>query len=134
MSSLFAFKKSWKEIIMNFIIRLLLNKKRDVVYNSILMIIDQYIKMIRYVLIIKKIDVAKLTKMFFKKIVLCFNISSKIVSDRKFVFTNAFWFAIYYHARIQQHLNNVFYSQTNEQIERQNQMFKHYLKCFVNKK
>ena len=66
------------------------NKKRGVVYDSILMIINQYIKMIKYISIIKKIDAAKLTKMFFKKIVLRFNMSDEIVNDRKFMFMNAF--------------------------------------------
>ena len=70
--------------------KLFSNKRRGVVYNSILMIIDEYIKMIKYVLIIKKIDVAKLTKMFFEKIVLYFDISDEIISDKKFVFTNVF--------------------------------------------
>ena len=75
---------------MNFITKLFSSKKRDVVYDSILIIINRYIKMIKYILIIKKIDVAKLTKMFFKKIVLRFNISNKIVNDKKFMFINAF--------------------------------------------
>ena len=67
-----------------------LNKKRDVVYDSILIIIDRYIKMIKYVLIIKKTDVAKLTKMFFKKIILRFDMSDEIMNNRKFMFTNMF--------------------------------------------
>ena len=75
---------------MNFIMKLFLNKKRGVVYDSILIIIDRYIKMIKYILIIKKINVAKLTKVFFKKIVLRFNMSNEIVNNRKFMFTNAF--------------------------------------------
>ena len=75
---------------MNFIMKLFLSKKRDVVYNSILIIINQYIKMIKYVLIIKKIDVAKLTKIFFEKIILHFNMSNEIVNDKKVVFINAF--------------------------------------------
>ena len=75
---------------MNFIMKLSSNKKRGVVYDLILIIIDRYIKMIKYVSIIKKIDVAKLTKMFFKKIVLRFNMLNEIVNDKKFVFTNAF--------------------------------------------
>ena len=75
---------------MNFIMKLFLNKRRDVVYDSILTIIDRYIKMIKYILIIKKIDVAKLTKIFFKKIILHFDMSDKIVNDKKFMFTNAF--------------------------------------------
>ena len=39
---------------------------------------------------IKKIDVAKLTKMFLKKIVLRFDMSDEIVNDRKFMFMNVF--------------------------------------------
>ena len=75
---------------MNFIIELFSNKRRDVVYDSILMIIDRYIKMIKYISIIKKIDVAKLTKVFFEEIVLHFDMSNEIMSDRNFVFTNEF--------------------------------------------
>ena len=51
---------------MNFVIELFSSKRRDVVYNSILMIIDQYIKIIKYISIIKKIDVAELMKVFLK--------------------------------------------------------------------
>ena len=75
---------------MNFVIELVLNKKRDVVYDSILIIINRYIKIIKYISIIKKIDLVKLTKVFFEKIVLRFDISNKIVSDKNFVFTNEF--------------------------------------------
>ena len=75
---------------MNFVIKLSSSKKRDVVYDLILMIIDRYIKMIKYILIIKKIDVAKLTKVFFEEIVLRFDMSDEIVNDRNFMFTNKF--------------------------------------------
>ena len=75
---------------MNFVMKLSLNKKRDVVYDSILIIINRYIKMIKYVSIIKKVDVAKLTKMFFKKIILRFDMSNEIINDKKFMFINAF--------------------------------------------
>ena len=70
--------------------KLFSSKKRDVVYNSILMIINRYIKMIKYVSIIKKINVAKLMKMFCDKIILRFNMSDEIVNDRKFIFINTF--------------------------------------------
>ena len=46
--------------------------------------------MIKYILIIKKIDVVKLTKVFFKKIVLRFDMSDEIVNDRNSVFINEF--------------------------------------------
>ena len=75
---------------MNFVIELFLSKRREIVYDLILMIIDRYIKMIKYILIIKKIDVAELTKVFFEEIVLHFDMSDEIMSDRDFVFTNEF--------------------------------------------
>ncbi len=46
--------------------------------------------MIKYILIITRINVAELTKIFFEKIVLRFNMLANIISDRDFVFINAF--------------------------------------------
>ncbi len=46
--------------------------------------------MIKYILIITRINVAELTKMFFKKIVLRFNMLTDIISNRDSVFTSAF--------------------------------------------
>ena len=48
---------------MNFIIDLSLNKRKEYIYNVILMIIDRYIKIIKYLLIIKKINILKLKKL-----------------------------------------------------------------------
>ena len=41
---------------MNFIINLLSNKRKDYVYNAILIIINKYIKIIRYLIINKIIN------------------------------------------------------------------------------
>ena len=54
---------------MNFIIDLSLSKRNKVVYNLIFVIIDKYTKIIKYLSINIKIDILKLTNMFFKKIV-----------------------------------------------------------------
>ena len=75
---------------MSFITGLFANKRREVVYDSILMIIDRCIKMIKYIFVIKKIVVAKLAKLFFEKIILRFEASTSIVSDRNSIFINAF--------------------------------------------
>ena len=73
------------------------------------MIVDRCTKMIKYLSVIIKIDVAKLIKLFFKKIVLYFNISADIVNDKNFLFINAFWSVFCYHAKIKRWLNTVFY-------------------------
>ena len=75
---------------MNFIIDLSLSKRDKVVYDLILVIIDKYTKMIKYLSVSIKIDVSKLTNVFFEKIVLHFNISADIVSDKNFLFVNVF--------------------------------------------
>ena len=131
MTFLFIFKKSWKKIIMNFVIDLSFNKRKEVVYNSILIVMNRYIKIIKYIFIIVKIDVVALTKMFFEKIVLRFDFFNDIMSDKKFVFINVFWSTICYHAKIKRRLSIVFHFQTNELIERQNQILKHYFWTFV---
>ena len=75
---------------MNFIIELLFNKYKNVVYNAILVMINRYIKMIKYLFVFITIDVAALTKLFFAKIVYRYDISYDIVNNRDFVFTNVF--------------------------------------------
>jgi len=69
---------------------LLSNKYCKVVYNSIFIIINCYTKIIKYIFVIIRIDIAKLAKVFFNKIVLYFEILTNIVNNRKFVFTSIF--------------------------------------------
>ena len=75
---------------MNFVIDLPSNKRNKVVYDLILIIVDKCTKMIKYLSIIIKIDVLKLTNVFFEKIVLHFNISVNIVNNKNFLFINVF--------------------------------------------
>ena len=75
---------------MNFVIKLSFNKYKNVVYNVLLVIINRYIKIIRYLFIFIIIDVIALTKLFFIKIVYRYNIFYNIVNNRGFMFTNVF--------------------------------------------
>ena len=52
---------------MNFVIDLSSSKRDKIVYNLIFIIVDKCTKIIKYLLIIIKINIAKLTNMFFKK-------------------------------------------------------------------
>ena len=74
----------------NFIMNLSLSKRRGHIYNAIFIIINRYIKMMRYFLIIKKIDSIKLLNLFYNKVVLRFNKFNNIVINYKSVFTSAF--------------------------------------------
>ena len=69
---------------------LFLSKLKSVIYNAILIIINRFIKIIKYFLIIIKIDIAKLAKVFHAKIIYRYDISNKIISDRESIFINNF--------------------------------------------
>ena len=67
-----------------------MNKYREIIYNLILIMINHCIKIIKYIFIIKKIIIVELIKMFFKKIILHFEISINIMSDKEFIFINIY--------------------------------------------
>ena len=75
---------------MNFIIELLFNKYKNVVYDAILVIINRYIKMIKYLPVSITIDAAALTKLFFIEIICRYDMSYDIINDRNFIFTSVF--------------------------------------------
>ena len=75
---------------MNFVISLLLSKFKNVIYNVILIIINRFIKMIKYLFMKITIDVVTLTKVFYNKIICYYNILNDIVNNRDFIFINNF--------------------------------------------
>ena len=87
---LFQFIDSWKKITMNFITKFLFSKLKKLIYDACLIVIDCYIKMILYILIIKQINAVKLIDVIFKKIVLIYNAFDDIMSNKKFVIINAY--------------------------------------------
>ena len=69
---------------------MLLNKYYKIIYNLIFVIVNYYTKIIRYISIITKINIAKLAKIFFKKIVLYFETLANIINNIKFIFIKIF--------------------------------------------
>jgi len=69
---------------------LLSNKYYKIIYNLNFVIVDCYTKIIRHISIIIRINIAKLAKVFFDKIVLYFEISINIVNNRKSIFISIF--------------------------------------------
>jgi hypothetical protein len=75
---------------MNFITNLSSSKRSDDVYDSVLVIVNRYIKMTLYISVTKKIIVVELTKIIFDHVMLKYDASKDVVSDREFVFTSAY--------------------------------------------
>jgi hypothetical protein len=130
LQSFFLFQDSWQKIIMNFITDLSSSKRSNDVYDFVLVIINRYIKMTFYIFVTKKITIVELTKIIFDHVMLKYDVSKDVVSNKEFVFTSAYWANICYHMKMKRRLSIAFHSQTNEQIERQNQNLKHFLRVF----
>ena len=103
-------KNFWKKIIWNFIIELSSNKRKRIVYDFIFVIVNRCIKIIKYISIIVKCDNAKLTKIFFEKIVFNFDMFIDIMSDRNSIFISVFWSTLCYYLKIKRRLSTAFHS------------------------
>ncbi len=114
LQSLFLFQNSWQEIIMNFITNFLFNKSLNDVYDFVLVIINRYIKMTFYIFVTTKIIVIELTKIIFDHVMLKYDASKNVVSNKEFVFTNAYWTNICYHMKMKKRLNIIFHSQIDD--------------------
>ena len=75
---------------MDFITGLPPSKRRGVVYNTILIIVDRYTKIVRYLFIKKDLDAAALAELFFEEIICRYGILNSIVSDRGTMFISTF--------------------------------------------
>jgi hypothetical protein len=75
---------------MNFITNLSLNKRLNDVYDFVFMIINRYIKMTFYIYVTKKIIAIELAKIIFNHVMLKYDTSKNVVSNKEFVFTNAY--------------------------------------------
>jgi hypothetical protein len=60
------------------------------VYDLILMIVDHYIKMTRYLSMKKTLTVVKLAELFFEEVALRYEMSNNIIIDKDNLFINAF--------------------------------------------
>ena len=60
------------------------------IYNIIFIIINRYIKIMKYLLVFFIINIAALTKLFFIKIIYRYDMFYNIVNNRDFMFISVF--------------------------------------------
>ena len=101
-------------------------------YNAILVVVDRYTKLARYYPILKTITAEQFGDLFIHTVFCSFGVPSSIVSNQGSIFTSIFWSALCHYLCIKRRLSMVFYPQTNDQMERQNQTLKQYLHAYVN--
>jgi transposase InsO family protein len=127
-------KRPWGEISMDFITGLpgCKNPAGGPDFDAILVVVDRYSKMARYIACHKTVDSPELAKILWERVFSLFGTPDGIVSDRGTVFTSHFWSAFCFHLRCKQRLSTAFHPQTDGQTERQNQALEHYLRSYCN--
>jgi hypothetical protein len=128
-------REPWTNIALDSIVGLLESRKSDEgkSYNAILVIVDRFSKMTRYIPIRNTIDAVKLANVLVHKLILRgAGVPSSIVSDRGPQFTSKIWSALCYYLKIKQRLSTAYHPQTDRQTERQNQTLEQYPCAYVN--
>lgn len=125
-------KGPWKELSMDFITGLPPSKRGDGVYDAILVVVDRYTKMVRYLPSTVECTAADLAELLFQKVFLRYGSPDGIVSDRGSLFTSSYWSDVCFHLKIKRRLSTAFHPQTDGQTERQNQTLEHYLRVYCN--
>jgi hypothetical protein len=128
---LFISNRSWINIIMNFVIELLDNRK----FNVILMMIDRFIKMHHYVFCIAEEDetfAEETIKLLINHVWKLHAFSNTIISNRDFQFVLLVWKTVCKTLKINVKLSTAFHFETNDQTEIVNQEMKRYLRSYCN--
>ena len=101
-------------------------------YNLILVIVDWLIKMVHYKPIKVTINASGLAKVIIDMIMQHHGVPESIVIDQSLLLISKFWSSLCYFIETKKKLSIAFYSQTNGQTKRQNNIIKLYLNVFVN--
>ena len=119
---------------MNFIIKLSKFKKlvTKFKYNSIMIVMNKFIKKAYFVLFHEKMRAEKVIYLFEWYIIANHEVSTKIISDRDIWFRSKFWQMLITLKEMKMKMSTTEHSQTDDQIEQLNQIVKQYLKCYVN--
>ena len=117
----------WEEITADFIVLLLPSKRNGVVYNMILVVIDQYTKMAIYIPTTNTINASEFADLFVNYIITKYSVPKGIITDRGSIFMSVFWSEICFQSKVKRRLSTAYYPQTDRQTEQQNQTLEHYL-------
>ena len=87
---LLIFQKVWNFIVMNFIMNLFSLNWQSWTYDVIFVIINYYIKMMKYFSTTFNIDVFKLTELFINTILKNYDLSTFLIINHEFLFTSSY--------------------------------------------
>ena len=129
-------ENSFHTMIMNFIIDMssARNSYINKINDAILILMNKLTKHATYIATIKDLNTKNFAKLLWREFISHHDMMRDIISNRNSLFTSHFWLTLCWHLSARRQFNIAFHSQTNDQIERQNQVLKHYLRVYYNYK
>ena len=123
----------WKDLSMDFMTGLpVLTDWKSKSYDSILVIIDRFTKIMHYKPVKITIDATDLAEVIIDVMVRHYDLPDSIITDWGSLFMSKFWFSLCYFLEIKRRLFTAFHPKTDGQTERQNNIMEAYLRAFVN--
>ena len=125
-------ERAWTDIALDFVVGLPESKRRGRKYDAILVVVDRFSKMARYIPTTMRIDAVELAETLVDEIFNAHGIPASVVSDRGTTFTSHYWGTFCYYLAVKRRFSTAFHPQTDGQTERMNQTLETYLRCYVN--
>lgn len=100
------------------------------VVDSVLVIVDRFSKLVRYIPCTKTIAARELAELIYVEIISKTGVPDSFVTDRGSVFTSKYWSDLCWHLRVKRRLSTAFHPQSDGQTERMNQEMEAYLRIF----
>lgn len=101
-------------------------------FNSILVIVDMFTKMVHFEPTYTTSDAAEFSRLFIRSVVARHGLPTQVVSDRGSKFTSLFWGEVTKALGIDRRLSTSHQPQTDGQTERTNQTLEEFLRAYTN--
>ena len=103
---------------------------RKVEYDSILVIVDQLIKIVHYEPVLTTLDAEQLAEVLIETVIKYYILPDSIVTNQGSLFTSKFWSSFCYYLNVKCRLSTALHPQTDGQSKRQNSTIKGFLQAY----
>jgi transposase InsO family protein len=121
----------WKEVSLDFITQLPSSYIGTKEYDAILVVVDRYTKMAKFIPTTTDISAPEFAALFHENIELQYGSPRGIVSDRDTRITSKFWAEVCTYSLIKRRMSTAFHPQTDGQTEILNRILENYLRAYT---